>query len=85
MNTIYTHTATLAGDDRLLPARDAARELGICVSLFWRLNRTGELPPAIYVTAKTPRWRRSELFAAMEARRTGRHPYSNRGQANEKA
>lgn len=58
-----------ANDGRLLAAKDAAMELGICVSLFWRLNKAGDLPAAIYVTAKTPRWRKSELHAAMETRR----------------
>ena len=83
MTTIYnhTHTASLAGEDRLLPARDAAHELGICVSLFWRLNKNGEVPPAIYVTAKTPRWRRSELYAAMDARRAGGNAKNKRGAA----
>lgn len=72
MTNIYTqtHPSSLAGNDRLLSARDAAQELGISISLFWRLNRTGEVPPAIYVTAKAPRWRHSELHAAMDARRT---------------
>jgi predicted DNA-binding transcriptional regulator AlpA len=73
MTTIYNHTHpfSLACDNHLLSARDAAHELGICVSLFWRLVKTGDMPPAIYVTAKTPRWRRSELHTAMDARRAG--------------
>lgn len=72
-------------EDPLLRVKDAAKELGISTSLFWRLNKTGDVPPAIYVTAYAPRWRRSELYAAMEARRTGHYPRSNGGQANEKA
>ena len=75
----HTHPSSLASGDRLLQARDAALELGICVSLFWRLNKQGDVPPAIYVTAKTPRWWRSELHAAMEARRALNKPRANGG------
>jgi predicted DNA-binding transcriptional regulator AlpA len=58
-----------ATNERLLSAKDAAVELGICVSLFWRLAKTGDLPEAFYITPKAPRWRRSELHKAIEARR----------------
>ena len=60
--------------ERLLPAKAAAEALGISVSLFWRLNQLGTLPPPIYVTPKVPRWRWSELCAAMESRRKAGPP-----------
>lgn len=78
-NTLHNQTTISPVDDRLLAAKDAAKELGICVSLFWRLNKTGDVPPAIYVTAKTPRWRRSELHAALDARRSAGNANSKRG------
>ena len=78
-NFAYGKTAELVTDNQLLSAREAAHELGICVSLFWRLNKTGDVPPAIYVTAKTPRWRRSELHAAMEPRRAAGNGKGKRG------
>jgi predicted DNA-binding transcriptional regulator AlpA len=79
--SINTHSLFAASctDDRFLSARDAAHELGICVSLFWKLNKTGDIPAAIYVTAKTPRWRRSELYRAMENRRAGSHQQNSSG------
>ena len=56
-------------DDPLLDARDAAAETGRGLSTFWRDVRAGRLPPAYYVTPRAPRWRRSELRAAVAATR----------------
>jgi hypothetical protein len=75
----HTHSSLPPNYDRLLAAKDAAEELGISVSLFWKLNSTGDMPAPIYVTAKTPRWRRSELYATMETRRATCGPKSKRG------
>jgi predicted DNA-binding transcriptional regulator AlpA len=61
-------------DDPLLPAREAAAELGIGLSTFWRDVAAGRLPVAYYVTPKAPRWRRSELRAAVDACRARRRP-----------
>lgn len=53
--------------DPLLTAREAAAETGRAVSTFWRDVQRGTLPAAYYITPRAPRWRRSELRAAVEA------------------
>jgi predicted DNA-binding transcriptional regulator AlpA len=57
---------TLAADP-LLTAEEAAAETGRALSTFWRDVKRGTLPPAYYVTPRSPRWRMSELRAAVEA------------------
>jgi predicted DNA-binding transcriptional regulator AlpA len=57
-------------DDPLLSARQAAAETGRAVSTFWRDVRRGLLPPPYRVLPRAPRWRRSELRAAVETCRT---------------
>ena len=54
-------------DDPLLTAAEAAAETGRALSTFWRDVRGGRLPPPYRVTPKCPRWRRSELRAAVAA------------------
>lgn len=54
-------------DDPLLTAAEAAAETGRGLSTFWRDVRASRLPPAYYITPRCPRWRRSELRAAVEA------------------
>ena len=58
---------TYMPDDPLLDARESAAETGRALSTFWRDVRAGRLPRAYYVTPRCPRWRRSELRAAVEA------------------
>lgn len=53
--------------DPLLSPRETAAERGQSLSSFWRDVRAGRLPPAIYVSPRCPRWRRSEVLAALEA------------------
>jgi predicted DNA-binding transcriptional regulator AlpA len=53
--------------DPLLTAEEAAAETGRAVSTFWRDVKRGILPAAYYVTPRAPRWRQSELRAAVEA------------------
>ena len=53
--------------DPLLTAAEAAAETGRALSTFWRDVKRGTLPPAYYVTPRSPRWRFSELRAAVEA------------------
>lgn len=55
--------------DPLLPAREAAAETGRAVSTFWRDVKRGTVPPPYYVTPRCPRWRLSELRAAVDATR----------------
>lgn len=54
-------------DDPLLTAAEAAVERAQALSTFWRDVRAGRVPPAYYVSPRCPRWRRSELRAALEA------------------
>jgi len=54
-------------DDPLLDARESATETGRALSTFWRDVRAGLLPSPYRVTPKCPRWRRSELRAAVDA------------------
>ena len=56
-------------DDPLLTAAEAAAERGQALSTFWRDVRAGRVPQAYRVSPRCPRWRRSELRAALEARR----------------
>ncbi len=56
-------------DDPLLKSHEAAAERGQGLSTFWRDVKLGRVPPAIYVTERSPRWRRSELRAALEKNR----------------
>jgi predicted DNA-binding transcriptional regulator AlpA len=55
--------------DPLLPAREAAEEVGLSLAGFWRAEAAGRLPAPLYPSPKTPRWRASELRAALEATR----------------
>ena len=54
-------------DDPLLTAAEAAAERGQAISTFWRDVRAGRVPLAYRVSPRCPRWRRSELRAALEA------------------
>ena len=59
-------------DDPLLTAAEAAAERGQALSTFWRDVAAGRVPSAYYVSPRCPRWRRSELRAALEACRSPR-------------
>ena len=58
--------------DPLLMAEEAAAETGRALSTFWRDVKRGILPAPFYVTPRAPRWRQSELRAAVEATRGGK-------------
>ncbi len=58
--------------DPLLAARQAAPETGRALSTFWRDVKRGILPAPYYVTPRAPRWRLSELRAAVDATRAGK-------------
>lgn len=58
---------TYIPDDPLLRAAEAAAERGQALSTFWRDVAAGRVPPAYYVSSRSPRWRRSELRAALVA------------------
>ena len=55
-------------DDPMLTAKQAATDLGLGLSTFWRDVGAGLLPRPYYVAPKAPRWRRSEIKAAAAAR-----------------
>jgi predicted DNA-binding transcriptional regulator AlpA len=57
---------TYIPDDPLPAAARSAAERGRALSTFWRDVRAGRVPPAYYVSPRCPRWRRSELRAALE-------------------
>lgn len=52
-------------DDPLIVAREGAKETGRALSTFWRDVKVGRLPKPIYVNPRSPRWRLSELRAAL--------------------
>ena len=54
-------------DDPLLTAAETATERKQALSTFWRDVAAGRVPPAYYITPRCPRWRRSEIRAAIEA------------------
>jgi predicted DNA-binding transcriptional regulator AlpA len=60
-------TAVYIPDDPLLRAAEGAAETGRALSTFWRDVRAGRLPAPIYLGRRMPRWRRSELRAALDA------------------
>ena len=53
-------------EDPLLTAKESSKELNICVSQFWKMVAQSKLPKPYYITNKLPRWKRSELRAAIE-------------------
>ncbi len=55
--------------DPLVNASEGAVETGRARSTFWRDVKAGLLPRPFYVTPRSPRWRLSELRAAVEATR----------------
>jgi predicted DNA-binding transcriptional regulator AlpA len=55
--------------DPLLTAEDAAKEVGLSMPAFWRAVAALRLPSPFYPAPRAPRWRASELRAALEATR----------------
>ena len=55
--------------DALLSAESAAEETGLSLPAFWKQVAAGRLPRPYYPAPRAPRWRRSELAAALEATR----------------
>ncbi|MBP0466214.1 hypothetical protein J5Y09_19970 [Roseomonas sp. PWR1] len=56
---------SFAADAALLTAAEGAAVARIGVSTFWLRVKEGRFPPPIYIGAKSPRWRLSELRAAL--------------------
>jgi predicted DNA-binding transcriptional regulator AlpA len=55
--------------DALISAESAADETGLSLPAFWKQVAAGRLPRPYYPAPRAPRWRRSELIAAIEATR----------------
>jgi len=55
--------------DEMLRAPDAAEAVGLSIAAFWRGVASGRLPAPLYPAPKAPRWRYSELMAALEKTR----------------
>ena len=60
---------TYVAADPLLSVEEASAEVNVAKSTFWREVKAGRMPAPIHVTPKCPRWKRSELRAAIEAKR----------------
>lgn len=60
---------SLPSPDPMLPAETAAAEVGLSLPAFWRSVAAGRLPKPLYPAPRAPRWRRSELLAALDATR----------------
>lgn len=58
---------TYIPDDPLLTAAEAAAERGQGLSTFWRDRAAGLVPQPFYIGPRTPRWRRSEIRAGIDA------------------
>lgn len=67
-----SRAANYVPEDPLLTAEEGAAETGRAVSTYWRDVKRGTLPAPIYLNARMPRWRRSELRAAVDAAPRGR-------------
>ena len=52
-------------DDPLLNSHEAAAEAGIALSTFWKWVKLGRFPQPLYPLPRSPRWRRSEVRAAI--------------------
>ena len=55
--------------DPVLTAEQSAVEVGLSPPGFWNAVRDGRLPAPFYPASRAPRWRRSELLAALEKTR----------------
>ena len=53
--------------DQLLTAKEAAAYRRQGISTFWRNVKEGLVPRPIYITARSPRWRLSDLCPARQS------------------
>lgn len=51
--------------DPLLTAEEAAAEAGVALSTWWKWVKLGRFPAPSYPLPRCPRWRRSEVRAAV--------------------
>ena len=62
--------ATADTDAGLMTRKEAAKFLGISTTTFSEWVRAGELPVAIELSERNQRWRKSDLLAFAERRRS---------------
>jgi predicted DNA-binding transcriptional regulator AlpA len=55
--------------DPLLNAEQSAAEVSLSLPGFWKSVAAERLPQPFYPASRAPRWRRSELLAALETTR----------------
>ena len=55
--------------DPLLTAEQAAAEITLSLPGFWKAVQAGRMPQPYYPASRAPRWRLSELRAAVEQTR----------------
>lgn len=55
--------------DPVLTAQQSAAEVGLSLPGLWKAVSDGRLPAPFYPAVRAPRWRRSELVAALERTR----------------
>jgi predicted DNA-binding transcriptional regulator AlpA len=65
----HPRPSRLDAADPLLTAHESAAEAGCSIAAWWRGVRAEYLPAPYYVAPTLPRWRRSEIKAAVEALR----------------
>ena len=53
--------------DPLLTAEEAAAEAGVALSTWWKWVKLGRFPAPSYPLPRCPRWRRSDVRAALSA------------------
>ena len=53
--------------DPLLTAEEAAAEAGVALSTWWKWVKLGRFPAPSYPLPRCPRWRRSDVRAALAA------------------
>jgi len=58
--------------EKLLTSRQVADLLGVHPSTLSRLRTTGDGPPVLWVTEKSPRYLRTDVLSWLKSRRSGR-------------
>ncbi len=53
--------------DPLLTAEESAAEAGVALSTWWKHVKSGRFPAPSYPLPRCPRWRRSDVRAALAA------------------
>lgn len=56
---------------QMLTARGVSAATGLCVSLIYRLVQRGQFPAPVRLTARSTRWKASEISAWIETRPRG--------------